>query len=1000
MTANDKYCEIFSAALLISMISMGGCFDEIELNGCEPGAEVSCPCIGGEQGLQTCNADGTEWGPCVGCPDTGGDADTDGDTDGDTDSDTDGDTDSDTDGDTDSDADGDSDTECIEQAYTQCHEGDVYWFDSCDNLGERLEDCSEAQLCRNLSEVEAQCCTLKAVSKCTADDNDVHWFDSCDVQGEVEDCPDPNGECVVISDIAAECGCQHAWTGDNCDICPDNWNEQDNCASCAGNWDLTTECTTCENHWIDNGDDCQTCPGNWDEEKDCNECKHHWTGADCEECPGNWDPNQDCNACKNHWEDDNNDCGTCPGNWDPTQDCNACKPHWAGADCDVCEGNWDIAKDCQECKNQWTGDNCEVCPGNWDAAQDCGVCRAHWTSVDCETCPANWDPDQDCANCKNHWIDESNDCGTCPGNWDAAQDCAICSNHWIDENNDCGTCPGNWDETQDCNQCVGNWDSTKDCAECRNHWVNNDDSCGSCEAGWSEEYDCATVCNNGIIEPDEECDGDDLNGQSCVELKYVSGELGCTSDDCTFDTTGCEACGNGDVDTDEQCDELNLDGNTCWKLGFDNGVLGCHEDCRFDTSACDKCGNGVIDGPEECDDTASYCSYCRIRSSRLPFATGNTQSFPAMANGPDNTTIVAWNEGMIGPTRNYKVYARFFNQDGTADQPAIEVADLGAISAQGVGVASDSKGGFVVIWAVPGSPSNVDHLVARRFNSAGEPLGPSFPVSGPGDYSRISFKIAMAADGRFVVTWASDEQDGDDWGIYARQFAADGTPSGEEFQVAETSAGAQLYPDVGIADDGTIAIVWLEIEDDSSTSGAWLRRFDSAGIPLGASYRLTDHYRGYPSVAVHSDGRFWAVWGGDHVRGQYYNAAGSPVGSVFQIEGVPTWYYIDIAAKIDQEGNGLVLWRYERYGFTNLIDPQDFVTTVQPDGTPILERALAIIATEDYPVRKNVLWHSDGSYIVMWEEMVYNPEMTAFRIFFRRFREDGTVLAPGLTAHR
>ncbi len=46
------------------------------------------------------------------------------------------------------------------------------------------------------------------------------------------------------------------------------------------------------------------------------------------------------------------------------------------------------------------------------------------------------------------------------------------------------------------------------------------------------------LCGNGIRQPGEECDGNDLGGQTCVSLGYVGGTLSCKAD-CTFDTSGC-----------------------------------------------------------------------------------------------------------------------------------------------------------------------------------------------------------------------------------------------------------------------------------------------------------------------------------------------------------------------------------------------------------------------------------------------------------------------------
>jgi len=62
-------------------------------------------------------------------------------------------------------------------------------------------------------------------------------------------------------------------------------------------------------------------------------------------------------------------------------------------------------------------------------------------------------------------------------------------------------------------------------------------------------------------------------------------------------------CGDGTANGSEACDGQDLDGQTCISLGFPSGgTLSCTDACAFDTSACDPCGNDVVDAGEDCDD--------------------------------------------------------------------------------------------------------------------------------------------------------------------------------------------------------------------------------------------------------------------------------------------------------------------------------------------------------------------------------------------------------------
>ncbi|MEM9452630.1 MAG: lamin tail domain-containing protein [Myxococcota bacterium] len=112
------------------------------------------------------------------------------------------------------------------------------------------------------------------------------------------------------------------------------------------------------------------------------------------------------------------------------------------------------------------------------------------------------------------------------------------------------------------------------------------------------------VCGDGLVQGNEDCDGDDLNGEDCESLGYPGGRLLC-ADDCSFDEASCERCGNGMVDEGEQCDLEQFGGLSCQTKvvggGFDNGELICLPNCTIDTSGCGICGNGTIEPAEACD---------------------------------------------------------------------------------------------------------------------------------------------------------------------------------------------------------------------------------------------------------------------------------------------------------------------------------------------------------------------------------------------------------------
>ena len=124
----------------------------------------------------------------------------------------------------------------------------------------------------------------------------------------------------------------------------------------------------------------------------------------------------------------------------------------------------------------------------------------------------------------------------------------------------------------------------------------------------------------------------------------------------TFGVTGrvTANCGNGIIEPGEQCDGEDALGkiNSCTDFGFKEGKLTCSANCVFDTSKCVSrtisfCGNGIVESWEQCDDGNSYsgdgCYNCQVEKIVDPITPTNT----SCVNGSFNTVNISEGESVF-----------------------------------------------------------------------------------------------------------------------------------------------------------------------------------------------------------------------------------------------------------------------------------------------------------------------------------------------------------------
>ena len=123
--------------------------------------------------------------------------------------------------------------------------------------------------------------------------------------------------------------------------------------------------------------------------------------------------------------------------------------------------------------------------------------------------------------------------------------------------------------------------------------------------------------------------------------------------------------------------------------------------------------------------------------------------------------------------------------------------------------------------------------------------------------------VAAFPNGKFVVAWESNGQDGSSYGVYAQRYNAAGTAVGAEFKVNTYTTNNQMNPSVATFLDEGFVVAWESWNQDGSGDGVYAQRYDAAGTAVGAEFRVntyTASNQWSPSVAAFPNGGFVVVW--------------------------------------------------------------------------------------------------------------------------------------------
>ena len=143
--------------------------------------------------------------------------------------------------------------------------------------------------------------------------------------------------------------------------------------------------------------------------------------------------------------------------------------------------------------------------------------------------------------------------------------------------------------------------------------------------------------------------------------------------------------------------------------------------------------------------------------------------------------------------------------DGLAGPKGSQAAAV-AIGGEGQAVATSASGDYVVVWQQSSIAGPERGIYLRCFGEAGQPKGPTEPVTL--SVTASSPAVAMDAAGNFVVVW---QQGGvGSANVNAQRYDARCRKLGGSFQVNSGTPGDELAPRVDVNEAGDFVVVWEE----------------------------------------------------------------------------------------------------------------------------------------------------------------------------------------------
>ena len=316
-------------------------------------------------------------------------------------------------------------------------------------------------------------------------------------------------------------------------------------------------------------------------------------------------------------------------------------------------------------------------------------------------------------------------------------------------------------------------------------------------------------------------------------------------------------------------------------------------------------------------------------------------------------------------------------------------------------VAALNNGGFVITWDSNGQDGSGKGIYAQRYSADGTPQGSEFHVSSFTPNDQVHPTVTALCDGGFAIAYMSYGQDGRSNNLtdsYVQRYDALGNKVGSEFLVNTYTDSFQHHPVITGLNDGKLMVTWQSDGQDGSGYGIYGQLFTENGNKFGSEF-LINYYVGgtqhHADVTELEDGGFVVTWVhdwpvyGNYIFGQRYDASGAEVGANFQINTYSNDSQIEPSVTSLSDGGFLVTWQSDgQDGDNNGV----FAQRYDSSGVQVGSEFQVNTQTAGSQEQSTVIGLSDGGFLIAWSSSSYHPDGSGYGIYGQRYDSSGNTV--------